>query len=47
MIIFASFHGERRGDLLARAMAAGITSLPRRDFQHAGRVLITFEVGHG
>lgn len=44
MIIFASFHGERRSALLSRAMAAGITSLPRRDFQHAGRVLIAFEV---
>lgn len=47
MIIFASFQGERRTDLLYRAIGLGITSLPRRDFQQCGRVTISFEVKNG
>jgi hypothetical protein len=44
VIIFANFQGERRTDLLYRAIGLGITSLPRRDFQQGGLVTISFEV---
>lgn len=47
MIYFVNFQGERRTDLLYRAIGLGITSLPRRDFQQGGRVTISFEVEHG
>lgn len=47
LIIFQNLRHELRSTLLSRAIAVGITALPRRDFQHAGRILLAFEVPHG
>lgn len=43
MIIFFNLPGERRGDVLRRAMAAGVITLPVRDFTCGGRVRLEFK----
>ena len=44
MTTFTNFGRERRSDVMRRAIAAGFTSLPVRDFTCGGRVLLEFRV---